>query len=102
MALQKTQTLENGVTVEYWAAKTATEFDYHSGICRLWVYGWVNQASRDAGHGYVTEKSYYVAEADFQTYFSDTVLQEAGKSPASQAYAYIIAKDEFFSDATAV
>lgn len=103
MALQKTYTIpETGIQINYWAAKTATEFDYHSEVCRLWVYGWVSQAARDAGLGYATEKNYYVSVEDFNTYFADSVLQEAGKSPASQAYAYLLDKVPFFADATLI
>ena len=104
MALEKTHTLENGVAVNYWAIKQATEFDYHAQVCRLWILAWVSATAKSNGSGYVSQatRNYYVSVEDFNTYFADSVLQESGKSPASQAYTYIIAKDPFFADATLV
>lgn len=104
MALQKTHTLENGVPVNYWALKQATEFDYHARVCRLWILAWVSQDTKDNGNGYVSQatRNYYVSPEDFDLYFADSVLLQEGKSFASQAYAYITAKDPFFADAANV
>ena len=104
MALQKSHTLDNGVVIDYWAVKQATEFDYHAQVCRLWILAWVNVSAKNNGSGYVSQatRNYYVSVTDFNTYFADSVLQQAGKSPASQAYAYIVANDPFFADATPV
>jgi len=104
MALLKKHTLENGVPVEYWAAKQSTEFDYHAQVCRLWILAWVSKETRDGGSVYVHQatRNYYVGVEDFNTYFSDEVLKQEGNSFNSQAYAYILANDPFFADAVEI
>jgi len=101
MALQKTHTLPNGVELNYWALKTATEFDYHAMTCRLWILAWVSEDAKNNGSSYVAEasKTYTVDMDKFIEYFDDSVLQQEGKSLTSQAYAYIKATDPFFADA---
>jgi hypothetical protein len=104
MALLKTHALENGVSIDYWAVKQSTEFDYHAQVCRLWVLAWVSKQAKDNGSSYVFEatRDYYVNVGDFNTYFSDAVLKMEGNSFASQAYAYLKEKDPFFADAVEI
>ena len=104
MALKKEIKLKTGVKLDYWAVKQVSEFDYHAQSCIIWVLAWVSKKEKDEGSSYVSEatKKYAVNVQDFNTYFSDEVLQEAGKTVMSQAYAYVSAKDGFFSDAVSV
>ena len=109
MALQKAFIHTAGITMDYWrVVKVDTDYNIQSGT--ILVYGYLNEASRDAGNGHLSYKTIRfdngenleVPELDkvFDNYFSISKINGSGKNPIKNAYEYLKSiPDGEFSDA---
>ena len=109
MALQKTFKHTSGIDMTYWrVVKVDTDYSIQSGT--ILIYGYLNQASRDAGNGHLGYKTIRfnnnenieVPELNkvFDNYFAITKINGSGKNPIKNAYDYLKSMpDGEFSDA---
>ena len=92
MALQKAFTHNSGVGVSYWRiVKVDTNYATETGT--IHIYGYVDQASRNAGNGHLMVKTVYFDNAVdnpvFDDYFAITKINGSGKNPIKNAYDYL-------------
>lgn len=103
MAFQKTFIHNSGINVTYWKiAKVDTNYATKDGI--IVVYGYIDQASRDAGNSHLIVKRLNFENPEdnpvFDTWFSVTKINGSGKNPVKNAYEYLKSiPDGEFSDA---
>lgn len=97
--LEKEVMLPSGYTAGFWVVR-GIELDYAARAARLRIALYKDAAARDAGASPVRlpglpEGVLDIRGADFENYFGEGVLAEAGKTPLSQAYAWIKAQQVF-------
>ena len=98
MALQKAFTHTAGITMDYWRiVKVDTDYNIQSGT--ILVYGYLNQASRDAENGHLGYKTIRFNNNEnvevpaldkvFDNYFAITKINGSGKNPIKNAYEFL-------------
>jgi hypothetical protein len=98
MALQKTIRHTTGLDMTYWRiVKVDTDYNVQSGT--ILIYGYLDQASRDAGNGHLGYKTIRFSNAEnvevpeldkvFDNYFAITKISGIDKNSIKNAYDYI-------------
>jgi len=98
MALQKAIRHTAGLDMTYWRiVKVDTDYNIQSGT--ILIYGYLDQASRDAGNGHLGYKTIRFSNAEntetpeldkvFDNYFAITKINGSGKNPIKNAYEYV-------------
>ena len=99
MALTKTKSLDSGIAGDYWVVLcVSVRFDQPQ--TDIYIGLWLNEQAFLDGKQPIDTSVYQILDPALnQTYFAQTVLQEAGKSVTTQAQAYLQAEVEWFADA---
>jgi len=99
MALIKSKTLESGIAGDYWVV-TCVSVRFDMPQTDIYIGLWLDAQAFNDGKQPVHTSVFQIRDDDLNAaYFAHAVLQEAGKSVATQAQAYLHNEVEWFADA---
>jgi len=99
MALIKSKTLESGIAGDYWVV-TCVSVRFDMPQTDIYIGLWLDQQAFNAGKQPVHTSVFQIRDADLNAvYFDNEILQEAGKSVATQAQDYLHNESDWFADA---
>ncbi len=102
MALQLSKELATGQSGDYWkVSRVEMQYGLSGGTCTIEVCLFKDSAARSSAKSEMERTKYVLSGADFDTWFAETLLDDADKTPRERAYEYLKTHADFSGAANA-